>query len=228
MDEIKRFWVDFAEGRITVPDMLDRTEAEPALLDWLTNIADSKFRTYTTKKIEEENLTNYVTEEHPFHAKLQIEEFVHKGHGSKLGRYLNIHSYFSRVLTTAFPDDGIVVDQTLDDRFMFMLDACPTYIGGPEVDHLLDELLKEIPAELSKSKRIKMYKERVKALFPLTDKKYPRWIQDAEWPISSSGKPMRFVKQKKANGKIYAETLLTYYIFEDVDTGEERTVEQFT
>jgi hypothetical protein len=30
---MKQFWIDFAEGRITVPEMLERTTAEPALLD---------------------------------------------------------------------------------------------------------------------------------------------------------------------------------------------------
>ena len=230
MDEIKRFWIDFVEGRITVPEMVARTEAEPALLDWLTSIADPKFKTYTTQKVEGNILTNYVLVERPFDAKLQIEDYVHKGQGGscKLGRYLNIHGCFSRVLTTAFPDDGIVVDQTLHNKFGFMLDACPAYIGGPEVDFLLDELLEEIPAELSKSKRIKLYREKVKGLFPLTDKKYPRWVQEAEWPLAPSGKPMRFVEQKKAKGKAYAEAMLTYYIFEDVDTGEQRIVEQFT
>ena len=46
----------------------------------------------------------------------------------------------------------------------------------------------EIPAELSKAKRVKLYKEKVKSLFPMVSKKYPRWVQEAEWPISSTGK----------------------------------------
>ena len=109
-----------------------------------------------------------------------------------------------------------------------MLDACPEYIGGPEVDHLLDELLETLPEGLSKTKRVKLYREKLKELFPMRDKKYPRWVQEAEWPISESGKPMRFVAQKKANGKAYAEIMLTHYIFEDVDTGEQRIINQFT
>ena len=35
---------------------------------------------------------------------------------------------------------------------------------------LLDELLEEIPADLSKTKRVKLYKEKVKALFPMAGK----------------------------------------------------------
>ena len=152
MDE-KRFWIDFAEGRISVPEMLERTEAEPALLDWLTKIADPKFKTtVSTIEIDEDGDKNYIHFDQPFDAKLQIYEYIYSGFASgKLGRYLNVHGYFSRILTTAFPEDGIVVDQTLEDKFRFMLDACPSYIGGPEVDQLLDELLETLPEGLSKA-----------------------------------------------------------------------------
>lgn len=166
--------------------------------------------------------------EFPFDAKLQIQVYVYEGLGSKLGRYLNIHGYFSRVLTDAFPDDGIIVDQTLSDKFDFMLDACPQYIGGPEVDHLLDELLEGIPEDLAKTKRIKLYKEKAKAMFYITGNKFPRWVQEAEWPLAPSGKPMRFVEQKCKKGNEYKMTMYTHFIFEDVDTGEIRVVDQFT
>ena len=207
----KQFWVDFVEGRIDVPAMLAETEKRPELLDWLTGIAGPEF-----------------SKGRPFDAKRQIQLYVYEGVGSRsvLGRYLNIHSMFSRILMTAFPEDGIVMDMTLDKKLDFMYDACPEYIGGPEVDHLLDALLEELPADLSKTKRVKLYKEKVKALFPMAGKKYPRWVQEAAWPISPTGKPMRFVEQKK--GKDYKTTMQTHFIFEDVDSGEQRVVEQFT
>lgn len=225
----KQFWVDFVEGRIDVPAMLAETEKRPELLDWLTKIADPKFKTGGI--VMETDADGFTYNRHvdlPFDAKRQIQLYVYKGVGSssKLGRYLNIHSMFSRILMTAFPEDGIVMDMTLDKKLDFMYDACPEYIGGPEVDHLLDELLEEIPAELSKTKRVKLYKEKVRELFPMASKKYPRWVQEAEWPISPTGKPMRFVEQKK--GKDYKTTMQTYFLFEDVDTGEQRMVEQFT
>ena len=136
MDE-KRFWIDFVEGRISVPEMLERTEAEPALLDWLTKIADPKFKTtVSTIEIDEDGDKNYIHFDQPFDAKLQIYAYVYSGVASgKLGRYLNVHGYFSRILTTAFPE------------------------------------------ELSKTKRAKLYKEKVKELFGIQDKKYPRWVQ---------------------------------------------------
>ena len=53
--------------------------------------------------------------------------------------------------------------------------------------------------------------------------KYPRWIQSPEWPISKSGKPMKFVKQITDKN-----TQITKFIFEDIDTKQETTIEQFT
>lgn len=230
MDEMKRFWVDFAEGRISVPEMLARTEERPELLDWLTGIADPKFKTYVNQKETDEDFHSlYTPREYPFDARLQIVTDIHeaKGH-SKLGRYLNIHGYFSKVLTTAFPDDGIVVDKTLDEKFCFMLDACPEYIGGAEVDHLLEELLDTLPEGLSKTKRVKLYKEQVKAMFHITGNRFPRWVQEAQWPLAPSGKPMRFVEQKRKKGEEYRMCMYTHFYFEDVDTGEIRVIDQFT
>lgn len=227
MDEKKAFWIDFTEGRISVPEMLDRTEERPELLDWLTSIADPKFKTVVVhKETDEDGYTTYTPEELPFHARLHIKAEMEAVRSGKLGQYLNLHYLFSQILMTAFPEEGIVMDMTLEKKFDFMLDACPEYIGGPEVNHLLDELLEEIPADLSKAKRVKLYREKVKALFPMAGKKYPRWVQEAEWPLSPSGKPMRFLEQKK--GKDYKTTMQTHFLFEDVDTGEIRTIEQFT
>ena len=68
----------------------------------------------------------------------------------------------------------------------------------------------------------------MKELFPVTGKRFPRWVQEAEWPIAPSGKPMRFVEQKRGKGPEYDMTVYTHFVFEDVDTGEIRVVDQFT
>ena len=111
-----------------------------------------------------------------------------------------------------------------------MLDACPEYIGGVEVEEagIIEAILDSVPETLPKSKRIKEVKSRIKEAFHVSGIIYPRWVQEAEWPVSASGKPMRFVKQKRKKGKEYENMLYTLFYFEDPDTGEERIVEQFT
>ena len=120
------------------------------------------------------------------------------------------------------------MDETLSKKFDFMLDACPEYIGGEEVDEILENLLESLPEELSKAKKVKLYKERVKAMFHIEKNKYPRWVQSAEWPLGQNNKPMKFVEQKRKKGKSYEMMMYTEFWFEDVETGEKRAVEQFT
>ena len=228
MEKLKLYLIDFSKGKIKVANFLTYCEEHPEVLDFLTNIADSKFKTTIVHKISNENgFAQYIPEELPFDAKLFLKEEL-KTSGGMLGKFLNIHSLFSNVIATAYPNDNIVIDTTLHEKYCFMLEACPEYIGGEEVDALLESLLESLPEDLSKTKQIKLYKEKVKALFHIEQNKYPRWIQDPEWPVGEEGIPMKFVSQKRKKGKAYNTMLYTEYLFEDVKTGKQRTIEQFT
>lgn len=228
MKNIKSYLIDFAEGRITVPEFLEYCEEHIEVLNYLTQIADPKFKNHITRRsINERGYPQYTVEELPFDAYLNLQQQL-SSRGGNLGKYLNIHGLFSRVLVTAFPDEKIVIDQTLHHQYSFMLEACPEYIGGPEADALLEALLEELPKDLNKTKKVKLYKEQVKELFHIEQNKYPRWVQEAEWPLGQNGMPMRFVSQKRKKGKAYDTMLFTEFLFEDVETGEQRVVEQFT
>jgi len=228
MIEIKKYLIDFAEGKINVSDFIEYSKEHPEILDFLTNVADPKFKTTVVhKEIGDDGWPRYIPEELPFDAKLHIDTELNDT-GGVLGKYLNIHGLFSRVLVTAFPDDNIVIDETLHNKFCFMLDACPEYIGGEEVDDLLMDLLETLPDNLSKTKKVKLYKEQLKSLFHIESNKYPHWIQEAEWPIGEDGIPMKFISQKRKKGKSYDTMLFTEFLFEDVKTGKKRIVEQFT
>ena len=226
--DIKSFLIDFAEGKISVPEFIEYCDVYPEILDFLTDIADPKFKTTVVhKKVGENGCPQYIAEGLPFDAKLYINEEL-KRKSSLLGFHLNIHDLFSRVLVTAFPNDNIVIDETLSNKFTFMLRSCPEYIGGEEVDALLENLLESLPIELSETKRIKLYKEQIRSLFHIESNKYPRWIQEAEWPMGEDGIPMKFISQKRKRGKAYDTMLFTEYLFEDVKTGKQRIIEQFT
>ena len=53
--------------------------------------------------------------------------------------------------------------------------------------------------------------------------KYPDPI-----PVGEDGVPMKFISQKAKKGKAYQTMLHTEFLFEDVKTGEQRIIEQFT
>lgn len=148
----------------------------------------------------------------------------------RLGYQLNLQGWLYRLMGLLFPDETLIRDKTLSEKHSFMLDACPEYIGGVEVEDagIIEDILDSVPETLSKSKRIKEVRSRIKEAFHISGIIYPRWVQEAEWPVSASGKPLRFVKQKRKKGKEYENMLYTLFYFEDVDTGEERVVEQFT
>ena len=110
------------------------------------------------------------------------------------------------------------------------MDVCPEYIEGHEIDEagIIEAIIEQVPESLPKAKRKKQIKELIKKEFHIEGTKYPRWVQGGEWPVSKSGKPMRFVEQKRKKGKEYQDMLYTIYVFEDLDTLEKRIIEQFT
>ena len=108
-----------------------------------------------------------------------------------------------------------------EEDYNFLLDIQPTWLDIND-DTIFQQIINEIPQDLSKSQRIKLGKEKVKALFKY-DKTYPRWIQDPEWPIVN-GKPLVFSHQEKVKG----DDFHTYYYFYDENTKEQTVIEQFS
>lgn len=93
------------------------------------------------------------------------------------------------------------------------------YLGGTEVDGLIDSLLQGKPDDLSVSKFLTTVKQELRTLFHLTPRKYPRWAQEPEWPMGSKS-PMAFVGQQKTGE-------LVEYTFQDADTQQQQIVRQF-
>ncbi len=102
------------------------------------------------------------------------------------------------------------------------LDAVPDTLDSPEAGSVIFDVItatEGIPA----SQRKKAVKATLTEAFHLGAlAKKPRWLQGSEWPVSSSGKPMRFIGQTKAQGE------KVDYTFEDTDTLEKRIITQYT
>ena len=109
------------------------------------------------------------------------------------------------------------------NKYNFLLDACPEYLDSAEVENsgILDKLMEEIPDTMSKTNRIKLFKAKLKEIFYVEGQKYPRWIQESEWPLTKTGKSTKFLRQKSAcKGEV------CYYYFLDMDIREEIEVMQ--
>ena len=106
-----------------------------------------------------------------------------------------------------------------DDAHGLYLNAAGEYYEGPEVMHILNQVIVNALPIKPKSKRIKEVREKLAAIFHVVDKKRPRWIQGAEWPMGKNS-PMQYIGRARIPDGVQ-------YTFQDVDTGEIRVVEQF-
>ena len=105
------------------------------------------------------------------------------------------------------------------DAFAFYLDVIQDCFDGPEVEAIVEQLTEKYLPVKPKSKRLKEAKEERNAIFHVEGSIRPHWIQGPEWPMGARS-PMKYIKTKHKG-----ETVR--YFFQDVDTGEERIVEEY-
>lgn len=134
-----------------------------------------------------------------------------------IGDNLNIFGIIRRGYTYHHPE--IKCTEKYTAAFALYLDVTGDCFDGPEVRHVVERIIQDALPLKTKSKRTQQARAEVKAQFHIEDKKRPRWIQGAEWPMGENS-PMAFISQKR-HGE------LVEYFFRDVDTGYERTVTQF-
>ena len=229
--DIKRYIIDFIEGKVNAKEFILQFRDNPQIGDYIQSFV-VEGKTFPVSYIDEEQGT-VLTAEVPYNIRVVIKTFCmhypinhiltaseYERKASDLGIQLNIQHAMAKFIREAFPDEAFTIDPTIDKKFNFLLSATMSYIGGEEANELLTKVMDEIPQEYSKTKRVKLFRERIKELFHLESKKYPRWCQDPEWPVCN-GRPMKFVSQKAINCETYE------FHFVDVETGETKTVVQF-
>lgn len=231
--DTKKYVIDFIEGNVDPKEFIKNCYENNVIFDWIQSIVPENKTCYHNIWVTDKWGDRHIKQEIvPYDIRLIVAQSMrHSGcisdepsfpmYSHRMIRVF--HSVVSSCVKKLLPDDNIVVSMKLQNEFVFLLEACPHYIGGIEVDdsEILEDLMASIPENLSESGRKKWFKTRVRELFHIGGNKYPRWLQEAEWPMSN-GKPMRFVSQSRDKNYIYK------YVFEDVDTGEIKIVEQFT
>lgn len=219
MEDIRQYVIDYLEGRVPSKEFIKELQKDTKITDWLqTLVPEGEMRTIVDG-YDEAGHTRF--KKIPYIVSEGIACDLYERAGMLIGRELNVFSRISILVKHAFPELEIVLDNTLDNQFNFLLDACPEYLSSIEISSsgILDELMEELPEDMPKTKRIKQFKERLKAMFYVEGQKYPRWIQESEWPLSKTGKPTKFLRQKH-KGEV------SYYYFLDMDTNEEIEIMQ--
>lgn len=236
--EAKQIVYDFLANRMQFKEFKQYCQEHPEVLDWVQSVVPADIKGYITiedeaVKIRLEELKNerpsdpmelitllqkrYKQIEVPYDIRDALS-FACKN-VDEIGQWLNVHAELRRVLTKAFPDEEIEISDYIHKLFNFVIDACPEYIGGPEIDaaNVFLDIYNRLPPGTETAKK-KEFKSQIKALFRCKGIKKPRWIQEPEWPMGV-GSPMRFISQSNKQD-------VFKYVFEDVDTGELRTIIQ--
>lgn len=227
--KIRDFVLGFVEGKVHPKIFLETLENFSEMYNWLQSIVPEGLNCYKNQVVldcfgEETPISTLI----PYDIRVVIKECVEDAANNRWGLYLNVHDVISDLLKKAFPNENISVSDEINKRFSFGLKTVPEYLGGNEVLDIIDDIIDAIPQNLSEAARIKHCKEKLREYFHIEGKNTPRWIQEAEWPVGEDGVPMRFVSQKRKNGKEYDTMFFTEFLFEDVKTGKQRVIKQFT
>ena len=218
--------IDYVSGRISSDEFKAIWHSDPQIGIWLVGIWL-------------DNLIDLRSEPKPEWKQLPYPEYrmaIHKHYHGSVLQFINaserstipagpsdaldfgwhFHS-IAAIIVVAFPD--VVPTTYYDEEETFYYSVVSDYVGGREVDGLIAEVISQFPKSLGKTKRKKEAKAAIKNLFHIEGGRYPRWVQEPEWPMGKQS-PMAYVKQCRDGD-------LVKFIFRDVDTGEIKEVEQF-
>ncbi len=135
----------------------------------------------------------------------------------EMGDNLNLFDAVRRAYTAAHPDFHCT--NQYEEAFSLYLDVIKDCCDGPEVQHIVEQIVYAALPLKTKKARIQQARQAIEEEFHIKDKKRPHWIQGPEWPMGSKS-PMMFVSQKRHGEEVQ-------FHFKDMDTNEERTVVQY-
>lgn len=134
-----------------------------------------------------------------------------------IGDNLNIFGCIRRIYCYQHPE--ITCTEKYKKAFLLYLDVTKDCFDGPEVSHVVEEIINQALTMPTKKQQIAHAKSEIISLFHVVDKKYPRWIQGPEWPMGAHS-PMMFIEKRRKGEAVYFE-------FCDYDTSERKTVVQW-
>lgn len=214
--------LDFVEGKVPLEEFTAAWNTDPEIGEWVEHLVDLRGE----PKPEWSSL--------PFHG---YRMAIHKHFGGSVlafwrnsekslrenphpsDKWYSIGGLFytiASVVVVAYPN--IVPTSFYDDELDFYTRTIGDYIGGDAVDQCICEILDQFPRSMGKTKRKKAAKAALLEAFHIQLGKYPRWVQEPDWPMGVNS-PMAFVRQQRDGDMVL-------FTFQDVDTGELKVVEQ--
>lgn len=98
----------------------------------------------------------------------------------------------------------------------------------PGISYVVEKVISKYPGPPKERAFKKWLRENWEELnpYPTIGRKKPRWIQEPEWPTDKKGKPLTFIGQVDVRGSKVLSEDSSYYIFQDLWTGEAVVVVQ--
>ena len=236
----------FLEGAIDIVPFKEEMDTHEEIYDFLQNIIDNIKRNneriipypfphparpgevfYSTKTIEyllnpksHPSLRYGLPPSHESVRQLLNYEYRMFTHNVKTASGASV--FFNQVLVIYYQfRQDIVPTGQYSEALGFALEVIPQYLSGGEAEmYIQREIIPLYPKTMKKTERKKAIKAKIKEEFK-SDKGYPCWVQAADWPLGSDGKPMTYVKKGKRVGSKYS------WIFRDESNGTLTVVEQF-
>lgn len=197
--------INLIEGKITVDEFMQQAMETPSVFEALQNLIPSSTTRCVQKIVGAELIANQVA----YNVKEYLTELYLSG---TLDSKINIFAEVRDIILSEYPN--IKVDNSLIEKFVFILNNTPNYIGGAEAEKVLERIYDNM--ETAKPTD---YNKLVRCSFTVADKP-PRWIQSPEWPIDHSGKPLQFLYEKRLN-KEEKE-----YLFKKIDSDKIISIKQ--
>ena len=206
-------------GQMEMAEFMEAFNYDTELRKAISSLIPEEAKNNPTHEIW--SITSYETmKRHGFDLYKDLEEDL--SFDLSIGDSLNVHSLLGRFYS--FWHKDIILTNKYEEEFdcyLACLGGSETY-EGPEVDKLVQSIVREGMTIPQKTKRIKAVKERIKQTFHTEDGKKPYWIQGGDWPMGKDS-PMKFIKRER--DKKDPEKVNFY--FQDVTTGDIKIIEQY-
>lgn len=129
--------------------------------------------------------------------------------------YTEVYSIYYQI------DQSIPFCYKYSEAYSFALEVIPEYLeGGSSERYIQKHIIPLFPETMKKTERKKAIKAKIKEAFK-SEKGYPCWPQESEWPMDTEGKPCTYIGKGKGQGD------LCHFRFRDETSGEEIVIEQF-
>ncbi len=243
MEYAQQTIVDFLSGKLDIVEFRRFYDEKPEIDAFLQKIIDDMKKDYSRKPIPYTCLVG--GEEHSFSSVVPYLLEPHKDSGRLYGppQYESVRqllTYQFRMVThdvetasgaSAFYSEVYEIYTQIDqsvpfynkyrDAYSFALEVIPEYLeGGESEKYIQKHIIPLFPETMKKTERKKAIKAKIKEAFK-SEKGYPCWPQESEWPMDKEGKPCAYIGKGKSEGD------LRRFRFRDETTGEEIVIEQF-